>query len=74
MSSIFYNCKSLISIPDISKWNLNNVDDISFIFYGCESLVSLPDLSKWNKIKHGRHLYVDSISLICIPEIKISKY
>ena len=74
MSSIFYNCKSLISLPDISKWNFKNVDDISFIFNGCHSLVSLPDLSKWNKIKYGRHLYSGCISLISLPAIKISKY
>ena len=45
---MFYNCKSLISLPDISKWNTNNVIDISEMFYNCSSLESLPDISKWN--------------------------
>ena len=29
---IFYNCSSLSSLPDISKWNTNNVIDISEMF------------------------------------------
>ena len=35
---------------DLSKWNTNNVTDMSFLFNGCKSLSSLPDISKWNKI------------------------
>ena len=30
---IFYECKSLKSLPDISKWNINNVTDMSYVFY-----------------------------------------
>ena len=36
------------SLPDISKWNTNNVTNMSGIFKGCSSLSSLPDISKWN--------------------------
>ena len=43
---IFYNCHSIESIPDISKWDLTNVHDLSYMFYGCSSLKSLPDISK----------------------------
>ena len=42
------NDKSLSSLPDISKWNTNNVKYMNFIFHGCSSLSSLPDISKWN--------------------------
>jgi len=48
MGSIFYYCSSLISLPDISKWNTANVTNMGSIFYYCRSLVSLPDISKWN--------------------------
>ena len=48
MSGMFYNCKALKELPDISKWNTSNVIYIDSIFYGCESLMSLPDISKWN--------------------------
>ena len=48
MKSIFYNCSSLESIPDISNWNIKDFTDISCLFYGYSSLISLPDISKWN--------------------------
>ena len=45
---MFYNCSSLSSLPDISKWNTNNVTDMSRMFCDCSSLKYLPALSKWN--------------------------
>jgi len=74
MSSLFYGCKSLVSIPDISNWKLDNIDDISFIFYGCHSLASLPDISQWNKIKYGRHIFDECISLQFLSNPIIPKY
>ena len=46
MMNLFYNCNSLILLPDISKWNTSNVSDMSNIFCNCNSLLSLPDISK----------------------------
>ena len=34
---IFYNCSSLSSLPDLSKWNTNNVQSMSEMFYDCYS-------------------------------------
>ena len=48
MNSMFSGCSSLISLPDISKWNTNNVTNMYRLFYRCSSLSSLPDISKWN--------------------------
>ena len=48
MIEMFSDCSSLLSLPDISKWNTNNVKDMSFIFKYCSTLKSLPDISKWN--------------------------
>ena len=45
---MFENCYSLSSLPDISKWNTNNVTNMSYLFSNCSSLSSLPDISKWN--------------------------
>jgi surface protein len=45
---MFCNCKSLSSLPDISKWDTQNVTDISSMLSCCELLSSLPDISKWN--------------------------
>ena len=49
MSSIFKNCSSLLSLPDISKWNTDAY--ISGMFDNCSSLSSLSDISKWKKLK-----------------------
>ena len=38
MSYMFYGCSSLSSLDDISKWNIDNVNDISFMFYICPLL------------------------------------
>ena len=48
MERMFYNCESLKSLPDISKWNTSNVTNMEDMFYYCGSLESLPDISKWN--------------------------
>ena len=45
---MFNECRSLSSIPDISKWNTNNVININYMFTECLSLSSIPDISKWN--------------------------
>ena len=45
---MFYYCRSLSSLPDISKWNTKNANKINKMFYYCISLSSLPDISKWN--------------------------
>ena len=47
---MFNGCYSLISLPDISKWNTSKVKyfGINNIINGCISLISLPDISKWN--------------------------
>ena len=48
MSGIFEGCSSLISLPDISKWDTKNVLAMREIFKDCSSLTSLPDISKWD--------------------------
>ena len=48
LSQLFYGCSSLKSLPDISKWNIDNVENTELLFAGCSSLKSLPDISKWN--------------------------
>ena len=47
---MFNDCRSLISVPDISKWNTSNVTYMNNMFCYCSSLVSLPDISKWNTL------------------------
>ena len=40
MRNMFYNCLSLSSLPDISKWNTNNINNMRGMFYNCLSLLS----------------------------------
>ena len=63
---LFYKCSSLSSLPDMSKWNINNVIDMSFMFAGCSSLSSLPDFSKWNtnNVTNISEMHKDCYSLI----------
>ena len=41
-------CSSLKLLPDISKWNTNDVNNMSELFQDCSSLSTLPEISKWN--------------------------
>ena len=45
-NEMFYECSSLKSLNDISKWNTNKLNNIGGLFYNCLSLKSLPDISK----------------------------
>ena len=53
LNYMFGGCSSLINLPDISNWNIDNVFNISSMFYECSSLKSLSDLSNWNTKKIG---------------------
>ena len=47
MSYMFDGCKSLSSLPDISKWNTSNVTNMSDMFYKCNESLKIP--SKFKK-------------------------
>ena len=42
MSCMFYGCESLSSLPDISKWNTSNVNDMRNMFDGCINSLEIP--------------------------------
>ena len=44
IDEMFSHCSSLISLPDISKWNTDNITGMRYLFCDCSSLVSLPDI------------------------------
>ena len=73
LESMFKGCKSLISLPDISKLNTANVINISSMFYGCISLIFLSDISKWNtnKVKNMSNLFYRCSKFITLPDISI---
>ena len=72
MSFIFCNCNYLESLPDISKWNTENVINMSGIFGTDEDideyeskLKSICDISEWNilNVKYLGGYYKDTSSL-----------
>ena len=43
---MFSECSELSSLPDISKWNTNNVTDYEDIFDQCVKLSKIPNIFK----------------------------
>jgi hypothetical protein len=53
---MLYNCFSLFSVNDISKWDTSNIKNISNIFNNSSSLLDvLSDKSKW-KINNNSYI------------------
>ena len=52
MSYMFYNCKSLISISDMSNLTNFNIKDVRYMFHGCQSSIELPDFYITNILLH----------------------
>ena len=74
MRLMFYNYRSLLSLPDISKWNTNNVHNMNGMFWDCESLLSLPDISRWNNNNvNNIFMFENCISLLSFIKLK-NKY
>ena len=52
MDEMFCNCKSLSSLPNISKWNtksIKNINSLKKIFVGCDKLEKSIIPSKFKK-------------------------
>jgi len=76
MNSLFRECSSLKTLPDVSKWDINNVKAISYMFSGCLSLISLPEISKWNteNISNLNNIFENCSLLSFIPNISKWKF
>jgi len=70
MSSMFYNCKSLLSF-DFSKWDTSKVTNMSCLFYNCQSLSYLPDISNWDisSVTDISCMFYYCTSLVSLPDI-----
>jgi len=44
MTGLFNKCSKLSSLPDILKWNINNINNMRAMFGECSSLIELPDI------------------------------
>ena len=70
MSCMLYNC-SLITLPDISKWDTSNATYMIGIFSNCYLSKSLPDISKWDtqNIINMEYILYSYKSLISLADI-----
>jgi len=68
---MFYLYSSLKSIPDISKSNNKNINNINSVFENCSSLNFIPNISKWkfNKKIEINNIFKGCNSLLIIPDI-----
>ena len=65
------NIIPLSSLPDISKWDTKNVNDMSYMFYLCSLLSSLSDISKWNtkNVINMSYMFYGCSLLSFLPDI-----
>ena len=70
MSYMFHKCKSLKSLPDIFKWNTENITNMSYLFSEC-NLKKLPDISRWNtsNVINMCAMFQKCINIITLPDI-----
>ena len=68
---LYHMKSSLLELPDISKWNLKNIKNISYMFNNCEKLKSLPDISNWDtsNITNMSFLFSFCRELLSLPDI-----
>ena len=71
MSCIFYECSSLLSIPDISKWNTSNIINMNYLFGKCKNIENIPDISNQNtsNVKYMQGIFMECKSLKSLPDI-----
>ena len=71
LSYMFSGCKELLSVPFITKINVDKVLDMSFLFSNCSSLSLIPDISNWNtsNVSNMASMFGGCILLSRLPDI-----
>ena len=66
-----FNYNTFPSLPDISKWNTNSLENMSSMFIGCMKLKSLPDISNWDtsNVTNMSGIFCNCESLEILPDI-----
>ena len=70
LSYMFYKVDSLITPPNLSKWDLSSVTNMSNMFYECEMLETLPDFSNWitKNVKDMSYMFYRCYKITSIPD------
>ena len=71
ISGMFDGCTSLLSISDISKWDISKITKMDRLFNECSSLESIPDISGWDisNVISMELLFNQCYSLKSLPDI-----
>ena len=71
MSFLFNGCKSLISIPNLHKWDTRNLEDMSYMFNRCINLKDLHGIGRWNtsNVKNISGMFNKCENLLKLPDI-----
>ena len=72
---LYGGCISLSYLPDISKWNMKNIMNITSMFCNCVSLVRIPDISKWeiNDDVKKDNIFYRCVNCMNIPQKYLSE-
>ena len=64
MRAMFEECNNL-EFPDLSSWNVENVEIMRGFFYSCWNLKFLPGIERWNpiKLKVAKEMFFECKSL-----------
>ena len=56
-------------MPDISKWDIYEVKDLSSMFRGCTKLTKIPNLGEWDvcKVLFAKYMFYGCRALTNIP-------
>ena len=71
ISYMFYECKQLSEISDISKWDTSNITNMNSMFKGCELLINIPNISKWDtsQVTDMNSMFKGCSCLLSLPDI-----
>ena len=70
-SYMFYECKQLSELSDISKWDTSKITDMNSMFKGCELLLKIPNISKWDmsQVTDMNSMFEGCSCLLSLPDI-----
>ena len=69
--SHMFNFSDFLFSEDISKWDTQNITDMSFLFSDCSTLESIPDISNWDtsNVINISEIFYNCNSLQSLPDI-----
>ena len=48
MSGMFWDCHSIIKLPNLSNWNRSNLHNMCYMLAGCSNLTDTSSIKNWD--------------------------